>query len=60
MSEKKNKKDKQNRIEIIIEKKTKYSTTINITTIERRDIKIIKLNLRKAKNKLRIVQDNAK
>ena len=60
MSEKKNKKDKQNRIEIIIENKTKYSTTINITTIERRDIKIIKLNLRKAKKKLRIVQYNAK
>ena len=40
--ETKTKQKKQNKIEIIIEKQTKYSTIINITTIERRDIKIIK------------------
>ena len=41
-------------------KAKKYSPTIDITNIERINIKIIKQNLRKAKNQLRIVQNKAK
>ena len=57
---KKNKTNKQIKIEMIIEKQKKYSPTIDITNIERINITIIKQNLQKTKKQLRIVQNKAK
>ena len=58
--DKKNKTNKQIKIEMKIEKQKKYSPTIDITNIERINITIIKQNLQKTKKQLRIVQNKAK